>query len=201
MINEQENKTSLNKMSDLEYTKNDTEMMRYRVNGLSYKLSLSAMVCSILGAFICLNSANPKDFWTIVIILMNVVILLGGFLASERVKNYSKKSSISLFVFGGVCLGRIFWVPLLLMINYNIWTKDPTSAKGTKAGNYLAKTITSKGTSGYAVAFLPSDGNLRAIMAMIFFAAAGVCFIVAGVIGVKRSVKLSNYLESINEKK
>ena len=42
MINDIENKNSQKLMSDLEYAKNDTEMMRYRVNGLSYKLGLSA---------------------------------------------------------------------------------------------------------------------------------------------------------------
>ena len=87
MINERENNNSLNKMSDLEYTKNDTEMMRYRVNGLSYKLGLVAMISSLLGAFICLNSIQPKDWQVIFIIFINIIVLLGGFLAAEMVKN------------------------------------------------------------------------------------------------------------------
>ena len=80
MINDIENKNSQKVMSDLEYAKNDTEMMRYRVNGLSYKLGLAAMICSLLGAFICLNSYSPRDFQVIMIIILNIIILLGGFM-------------------------------------------------------------------------------------------------------------------------
>ena len=75
MINDIENKNSQKLMSDLEYAKNDTEMMRYRVNGLSYKLGLCGMICSLLGAFICLNSFNPNNFQVIIVILLNIVIL------------------------------------------------------------------------------------------------------------------------------
>ena len=41
MINDIENKNSLNEMSDLEHDKNQLEMMRYRVNSLSYILGIS----------------------------------------------------------------------------------------------------------------------------------------------------------------
>ena len=61
MINEQEKKATISKMSDLEYAKNDVEMMRYRANGLSNKLGLLGMAFSVLGMFICLNSFKPTD--------------------------------------------------------------------------------------------------------------------------------------------
>lgn len=219
MINEQENKASLNKMSDLEYQKNDTEMMRYRVNGLSNKFGLLGMACSVLGAFICLNSFNPKDVQTILIILLNVVVLLGGFLAAEKAKNYSKQGSIAQIAFGCVCIARIFYVPLQLMLNYNnyvYWFKKfvesgdlNDKAKYEEYTNYLGATIIN-GTNiklqpgskeTYLVSYLSSDGNFRAILAMIFFAIAGASFITAGVIGYIRAKKLSTYLNSLNEKK
>lgn len=219
MINEQENKASLNKMSDLEYSKNDTEMMRYRVNGLSNKLGLLGMVFSLLGAFICLNSFNPKDVQTILIILLNVVVLLGGFLAAEKAKNYSKQGSIAQIVFGGICFARIFYVPLLLMINYNnfvsgfkkyLETKDTADKAAYEVyEKYLGATITN-GTKvsldastneTYLVSYLSCDGNFRAIIAMVFFALAGVAFVAAGIIGYMRAKKLATYLNSLVEKK
>ena len=205
MINEQENKASLTKMSDLEYTKNDTEMMRYRVNGLSYKLGLIAMVFSLLGAFICLNSVQPSDVQTILKILLNVVVLLGGFLSAEMVKNYSHKGAIAEMVFGGVMIARIFYFPTMLIYHYNVFKAAKAAGDAATADlhkQFLAQTIKSyeDGTS-YATAFLPADGNFRGIFAIVCFAISAVCFIAAGIIGYKRATKLSTYLKSLNETK
>ena len=46
-MNNVENKNDLNKMSDLEFGKNQVEMMRYRDNSLSYKLGLGGLVFSV----------------------------------------------------------------------------------------------------------------------------------------------------------
>ena len=218
MINEIENKNSQKNMSDLEYAKNDTEMMRYRVNSLSYKLGLGAMGCSLMGAFICLNSLNPNNLQVILIILLNIVILLGGFLCAEKVKNYNKTGAIVQVVFGVICFARVFYVPLILLINFNKyisaynWLQENLGAKPSEkkaqnaimneAKNYLGATITSYyEKNNFANAFLPANGIFRAIVAMIFFVCAGVLFVTAGIIGYQRSKKLSNYLESINVNK
>jgi hypothetical protein len=256
MINEQEKRNTLNKMSDLEYQKNDVEMMRYRSNGLSHKLGIFAMMFSLLGCFICLNSMKPSDIQVLIIIMINIVILLGGFLAAERAKTYSFKGSIALIVFGGICVGRMFYMPLSLITNYNAYVgmlADQTTytsistklksgaelvtteqevldklvetaqkaAQGTEVdpatviddalktvgasiktmrGSVLGETITYKDGSNVAIAFLPSDGNFRGISAMILFAIAAALFITAGVIGVLRARKLSNYLDSLKAK-
>ncbi|MGM9969886.1 MAG: hypothetical protein ACI35S_05765 [Anaeroplasma sp.] len=216
MINEQENKTSLNKMSDLEYTKNDTEMMRYRVNGLSYKLGLFAMIFSLIAAFICLNTLKPVDFQIIIIILMNIILLLGGFLAAEKVKNYSKSGAFAQIVFGAVCIANIFYIPLKIIIAYGNYlnalalnVNDFESSEAFNeaynkalngADNILGATVTSKYSGTVANAFLPSSGYFRGIAAIVLFALAAGCFIAAGVIGYKRSVKLTTYLDSLTEK-
>lgn len=219
MINEIENKNSQKNMSDLEYAKNDTEMMRYRVNGLSYKLGLFAMICSLLGAFICLNTYNPNNFQVILIIMLNIVILLGGFLAAEKVKNYSKAGAIGQIVFGGICFARIFYIPLIILINFSkyinaynwlqdnptVTDKDITGQYTTamsEASKYLGATITSYYTSSkQANAFLPANGYFRGVASIILFVCAGALFIAAGVIGYLRAKRLSTYLESINIKK
>ena len=259
MINEQEKRNTLNKMSDLEYQKNDVEMMRYRSNGLSHKLGIFAMMFSLLGCFICLNSMKPSDIQVLIIIMINIVILLGGFLAAERAKTYSFKGSIALIVFGGICVGRMFYMPLGLITNYNAYVgmladqktytsistklnsgaelatteqealkklvdiateaakqaqtevpadtvivddalKTVAASIKTMRGSVLGETITYKDGSNVAIAFLPSDGNFRGISAMILFAIAAALFITAGVIGVLRARKLSNYLDSLKAK-
>ena len=205
MINEQEKKATLNKMSDLEYQKNDTEMMRYRPNTLSHKLGLLGMAASMLGAFICLNSMAPTNIQVLLIIMINIVILLGGFLAAEKSKSYSKAGSIAEIVFGAVCAARMFYIPLVLIINYASYKEcvdagDTVSDKYKDAYKNLGATITSREDHLVANAFLPSSGTFRGVTAMIFFAIAAVCFIAAGVIGYMRSQKLSTYLDSIKEK-
>lgn len=217
MMNNVENKNDLNKMSDLEFGKNKVEMMRYRDNSLSYKLGLGAIAFSVLACFICLNSFSPNNFTTILAILLNIVVLLGGFLAVEKTRAYSMKASIGLIAFGGVCIARIFWIPLLLIIHYNAWVSDTAELEkviqnyGVESAEYVAqesavnshltyigRTITTKNNN--LLTYLPTNGNIRAILAIVFLVIAGLMFIFAGYIGMQRSKKLSTYLASINQK-
>ena len=215
MINEQEKKATISKMSDLEYAKNDVEMMRYRTNGLSHKLGLLGMAFSTIGMFICLNSMKPNNIQVLLIVLMNIVIILGGFLACEKAKSYSAKGSIALAVFGAICAARIFYVPIILIKQfdkydsaYKIVSSDTATlaekatarADMTAAAYYLDDTITAYYGGTYANAFLSHSGNVRAVFAIICFALAAAGFIAAGVLGVMRSKKLSTYLDSIKEK-
>lgn len=198
MMNNVENKNDLNKMSDLEFGKNQVEMMRYRDNSLSYKLGLGGLAFSVLAAFFCLNGFNPTNFTTLLAIMLNIVILLGGFLGVEKTKSYSMKGSISLIVFGAFCAGRIFWIPLLLIIHYNAWVSEgkPNNSSHTE---FIGKTITTDNQN--QLTYLPTDGNVRAILAIVCLGLAAALLILAGVIGMKRSRKLTTYLNSINQKK
>lgn len=222
MINEQENKASLDKMSDLEYAKNDTEMMRYRVNGLSNKLGLLGMGASIFACLVALNSYNPMDFTVLLIVLINVVILLGGFLACERVKSYVAGGGIALVVFSGISVLRIFWIPLILAFSYKSYlqgftidradfaTLEEYNAKvaetqtvalfGGNCNNYLAATIRNKDSSEYAIAFLPQNGYFRAIFIATLLAISVGAFLAGGLIGIARAKKLNTYLASIKAK-
>jgi len=185
------------------------EMMRYRTNGTSYKLGLIGMICSLFGAFICLNSMNPDNVQVILIILLNVVILLGGFLAAEKVKAYSKKGAIAQMIFGGICVARIFYIPLIIMINYSRFVSSIEwndiyerwdvidSEKYNSAVKYLGATITSKFNGNVANSYLPASGIFRGIAAMVLFGIAGACFIAAGIIGSKRAKALESYMNSL----
>lgn len=216
MLNDIENKTTLNGMSDLEFDKNKVEMMRYRANGLSYKLGFVAIIFSVLAAFMSLNSFQPITAVVIIKIMMNVVILLGGFLFCEQAKNYSTKASIGLMVLGGVCVARIFWIPLQLIVKYNQLVSfqaekeqikeaggniTDIQAKIDEIGKTLGATITSEFDGGYAVSWLPHSGNFRGIVAIVFLICAAVAFIFAGYLGFIKSKKLNAYMESIKDVK
>ncbi len=225
MTNELENQASLD-MTPEEVRHIKSEMLRYRANSLTYWLGFGAIGFSIFGSFICLNSFQPTTVLVIVKILLNIVILLFGFLSCEKAKAYSKQASISLICIGSVCALRILWVPLQLMIYFNkflpaqTWLNDlqeklkenPNYAfdAGVQeaqqeivndCSNYLGATITDyyKGNAGN-VNWLPADGNFRAIFAMVLFVCAALLFISAGVVGLVRSNKLSTYMESIRKK-
>lgn len=202
MINEMENKPSLNEMSDLEFDKNKLEMMRYRANGLSYMLGFIGIAFSVLAAFVSLNSFNPNSVLVIVKILLNVFILLFGFLCCEKSKAYSKNGSLVLIGLGGICIARIFWVPLQLIINYNKFMSALDKGESTaKYEEVLGKTITGFYKGDNTVRWLTANGNFRGIITIVFLALAAVSFIFAGIIGAKRSVKLAGYLDSIKQGK
>ena len=199
MINEVENNNSLNQMSDLEHDKNELEMMRYRENRLSYNIGILGIFASLFACFVCLNSTNPITVVVVAKVLLNIVILLGGFLCIEKAKAYSKKASIGLIVFGGICVLRIFWIPLQLIM-YFAQYKDFLAGKTTDTtySNYLGKTITSAyAANSGSYRWLSADGNFRGIFAIVLLLIAASTFIVAGVIGFIRSTKLNRYLDSL----
>ena len=207
MINEVENNNSLTQMSDLEHDKNQLEMMRYRENRLSYMLGFVALIASILACFICLNSTNPEKPEIIIKVLLNIFILLGGFLCIEKAKNYSKNGSIALMVMGGLCVARIFWIPLQLLIYFPIYDANHAAQAGealekkNKAAEFLGQTITGSYAEGNSVRWLTHNGTVRAIMAIVLLLIAAGCFIYAGFVGFMRSRRLTTYLESLTFEK
>ena len=203
MINKLEEKSTMNKMSDLEFGKNSVEMMRYRDNKLSYALGFSGLGCSIFGAFIYLNSMYPETFQVILAIMLNVVLLLFGFLCIEKTKTYSKQGSISLIVLGGINILQMFWIPLTIITTYNKWQDLVKAGETTEAGNYAAKHVGKVIYEGAAnnIHWLGTNGNFRGIFSMLLLAASAGFFIAAGVIGFMKSNKLYTYLDSIKVKR
>lgn len=192
MINEVENKVSLNQMSDLEFGKNKLEMMRYRANSLSYMLGLLGVITSLFAAFVAMNSMNPKIWIVLVKIAINICIVLFGFLCCERAKSYNKKGSLVLVGIGIACIIRIAWIPIQLLLGQS---EINDGIMSDKVGDTVLPNMT--GTT----AWLPADGNFRATLCIIFLVISAISFIAAGIIGYIRSVKLANYLSSINQKK
>lgn len=193
MINDLENNTYVNNgMSELEFDKNSVEMMRYRQNKFSYSFGFGGLACSVAAAIFALNSLNPGSVAVIIKILMNIFILLFGFLLNEKVKAYSAKASIGMMCLGGACAARIFWIPLQLIIAEAKGPSDPLYTK------WLGATITSKTTLN-RVNWIWQSGVVRGIIIIALLVGAAACFIIAGFVGYKRSVKLNTYLDSIKD--
>ena len=189
MSNNLENKNS--KVEKVYYDQNNIEgeMLRYRANSSSYKYGMLAIVFSILAAFISLNSIK----WNVDVIfkiLLNIILLLFGFLSIEKAKAYSKKYSYVLIAFGAVCIGRIFWYPLILINDYRFYLAN-NKADGFEGR--LGPTITSK--NPHSNAYLPASGYTRATIAIVLLSLAAVCFLVSGIIGYVKAKKYEKYMQ------
>jgi hypothetical protein len=153
------------------------DLMRYRNNSLSYMLGLVALITSVVAAFIGLNSL-AYNFTTLIKILMNIAILLFGFLFTEQSKTYSKNGSLCLMGLGCVSLLRILWAPRILLF-------------GT--AEQWGKVITNPAN----VNWLPADAQFRGILALILLLVAATAFLSAGLIGYIKASKLEKYMETI----
>ncbi|MBD5390461.1 hypothetical protein HDR67_00395 [bacterium] len=187
MRNKVENNGVVENTEKVYYNVNNLEgeMMRYRTNSLSYKLGMLAIVFSILAAFLVLNSL-AWDFTVVIKILMNIVILLFGFLSIEKVKAYSKEYSMVLIGIGVVCGLRIFWGPLTLIVDYTRYLSSGKTVTGK-----LGPTITG---SYVRNAYLWMDGYFRGITSMVLLGCAAACFILAGVIGIAKAQKYAKFM-------
>lgn len=162
------------------------EMMRYRANSSSYKFGMLAIIFSVLASFISLNSIKWTTFDVIVKILGNIVILLFGFLSVEKVKAYNKSYSYVLMAFGGICVGRIFWFPLMLITDYAAYLNN-----NLETGRLGATVVGDPMANSY----LPQSGYVRAIIAIVFLSLSAVSFIISGVIAYKKSVRYHKYMQ------
>lgn len=200
MINEMEKNKTMSKMSDLEFDKNSVEMMRYRNNKLAYWLGLGGLAFGVLASFVILNSMSPITVQVILCIFLNIFILLSGFLACERAKTYSKKGSIFLGALGVVNILQIFWLPLTIIITYNKWNSiTDLNEKSNYGRDNVGAVITEGGAN--SIHWLSTNGNFRGILAIVFLAISAAFFISGSVIGVMKSKKLNNYLDSLKVEK
>ncbi|MBR3617381.1 MAG: hypothetical protein IKN46_01760 [Acholeplasmatales bacterium] len=200
MINEMEKNKTMSKMSDLEFDKNSVEMMRYRNNKLAYSLGLGGLAFGVLASFIILNSMAAITVQVILCIFLNIFMLLAGFLACERTKTYSKNGSIFLGVLGAINVLQIFWLPLTIITTYNKWNSiTDVNEKSSYGRENVGAVITEGGAN--SIHWLSTSGNFRGILAIVFLVISAALYISAAVIGVMKSNKLNNYLDSLKVEK
>lgn len=192
MSNKVENNEEVRSSTDkIYYDANNLQgqMLRYRANSLSYKLGMGGILFSLLAAFISLNTLVWNATVTIKI-LGNIIILLFGFLSIEKVKSYSKEYSYVLCGIGAICIARIFWCPLQIMIWYGKYLADKSNPEVEK---HLGPVITRAKIQN---AYLPQNGYFRGIFAIVLLCIAAAFFIGAGVIGIIKSKKYADYMQT-----
>jgi energy-coupling factor transporter transmembrane protein EcfT len=200
MINEMEKNKTMSKMSDLEFDKNSVEMMRYRNNKLAYSLGLGGLAFGVLASFIILNSMAAITVQVILCIFLNIFMLLAGFLACERTKTYSRNGSIFLGVLGAINVLQIFWLPLTIITTYNKWDSiTDVNEKSTYGRENVGAVITEGGAN--SIHWLSTNGNFRGILAIVLLVISAAFYISAAVLGVMKSNKLNNYLDSLKVEK
>lgn len=203
-----------NSMTPEEYENFELEKMRYNTNKLSYNLGLGAVALSVAAMFISLNSLDPDmsghGYLTVLKILMNIVILLFGFLSCEKVKVYDQKYSVNMYVFAGVCFARIFWYPLNIirywagfksLIAQNGGTLDAYNVAVTEYADKLGSSMIGKFVDGSvkSTGYLTANGYVRGIVLIVLLGCAGAMFLVSGLVNARRSAKLNKYLDSIKK--
>lgn len=214
-----------NSMSEVEYNDMQLEKMRYFNNTLAYGLGYLGIICSFTAALIALNTLSPKYFLSgiggVIAILMNIVILLSGFLSAEKVKAYSEEYSKFEFGLGVVCLLRIFWYPLATWQLYAQMRADV--ANGATASKIIAdytgklgaslisgaqvdasgNLVGSEGAGAFdhfvTQGYLTANGYIRAIVMIVLLIVAAAAFFGSGYFGLTRARKLHKYLERINK--
>ncbi len=161
------------------------EHMRYNNNKASYVLGMVGIFGTVISAFVCLNSVLPKWF-VLLYILLTIAILLVGFLCSEKTKTYKINYAYTMGVLGLICFALIFWLPLQLIIQ---------QANGN-AGGILGLPITGDHSQN---AYLPSNGTVRGIIAIVSYLIAGIAFCSGSLIGYSKANKLNKYLATLKK--
>lgn len=90
------------------------DILRYKKNKMPANLALLALVFNIL-YFTLLYTIHTTQMYKLLVgvsVIVNLLVLLGGFYASEGIKAYNKKSCILLLVLAAVQIARIFIYPL-----------------------------------------------------------------------------------------
>lgn len=151
------------------------DRMRFVNNKLSSSLALIALVLNIF-FFVSLYKSNFSYYYTYEIgisVLINLVFMLAVFLCSEGVKSYNKSYSVALIVIGVIELLRIFAFPL-------------------SAHNEII--VDADGVESLVME------TAQFIRVVAYLATAAALLITAGVVGVIRSITLTNYKKSLEEK-
>ena len=144
------------------------DRMRYTKNSLSSSLTYLAILFDVLYFVSIYESDVGSWYYKIMIgasVVYNLLFMLITFLSSEGVKNYKMGYGFTLIVMGALQIGRIFLLPM----------------------EALDATVTIKKIS-YPVM---EQGQFVYVVVMLCLSA--LCAILAGVIAVVRTKKLSDY--------
>ncbi|MBQ3168331.1 MAG: hypothetical protein IJB99_01075 [Clostridia bacterium] len=144
------------------------DRMRYTKNSLSSSLTYLAILFDVLYFVSIYESDVGSWYYKIMIgasVVYNLLFMLITFLSSEGVKNYKMGYGFTLIVMGALQIGRIFFLPM----------------------EALDATVTIKKIS------YPVMEQSQFVYVCVMLCLSALCAILAGVIAVVRTKKLSDY--------
>ncbi|MGN1373360.1 MAG: hypothetical protein ACI4VK_04860 [Candidatus Coproplasma sp.] len=150
------------------------DILRYKKNKFAANFALLAIVFNCL-YFMLFYSVNSNGYYTPVLglsVIVNLFVLLFGFLSSEGIKNYNGTYAYFLFVLAAVQIVRIFIFPLQGMLND--WLK----------GNYY-----------FGIAM---TSPLQGVILIVYLVLSAGCFITSGVHGLIYAIRLANFQKKID---
>lgn len=149
------------------------DILRYRKNKMPANLALLALVFNIL-YFTLLYTIHTPQMYTLLVgvsVIVNLLVLLFGFYASEGIKAYNKKICIMLLVLAAVQIVRIFIYPLQGL-----------------SGNWM------QGNAYFGIIMTTASNGM---MLIIYLAASAGCFIASAVLGYLNCNKLEAHLKKV----
>ena len=161
-------------MNDDEYIRLDR--MRFTKNSVAANLAILAIVFDVL---YFLNIYTSDIYYTVGnfyyqiriggSIVLNLLFMLAGFLASEGIKNYKTEYGYVMSFLGALQIARIFWLP--------------TQAHHTEI-TVAGVTSTVMGTQQY-------------ITVIVYLVLSALCMFIGAFIGIKRSKQLQAHIASL----
>ena len=151
------------------------DRMRYVKDNMPSNFAILAIVFDVL-YFVLIYNINNEFFYNFLIgisIIVNLLFMLFGFWSSIEVKNYHGKFGYFMIALGVVQIIRIFVYPMR-----------------AHATTYL-------GPDGSAV---PVMNNSQFMLSIVYLCAAAAFMILGGLMSIKNSRTLQNYLDSIEKK-
>lgn len=150
------------------------DILRYKKNKFASRFALLGLAFNCL-YFMLFYSVNQSDIYTPLVgfsVIVNLLVMLIAFYASEGIKGYDKRFSIVLIVLAVVQIVRIFIYPLQGMTN-----------------DYL------KGNFYFA---LKMNSVSNGLFFIIYLVASAACFIVAAVNGYLIATRLEKFQKQLD---
>ena len=148
------------------------DRMRFTKNTLSSGLALLAILFNVL-YFVSIYTSDVGSYYYNIrmgaSVLYNLVFMLVVFLCSEGVKSYNRTYAWLLLVIGALQIARIFYLPL------TAHTAVVTISK--------QKTIVMQ--------------NAQFVRVIVYLVASGVCCLMAGLVGIRRSRALAAHMADL----
>lgn len=151
------------------------DILRYKKNKFASSFALLALVfnCLYFSVIYAISAVQSMfDVWMGISVIVNLLVLLMGFYASEGVKGYNKNFAYVLFALAVLQLVRIIYYPSIGM------------AKEWLVGNFFFGITMTNASNG--------------VLMIVFLVASAACFIVSAVHGFIVARKLESFQKKLD---